>query len=183
MEKNKSATERSQPFRIASVIFKLTQDGVSPELARLARTAKNPTPVLRAMGMVFKSITEGTFNSVGAAFRPIPWKNKRDGSPSNLQKSTTLSKSFVLTVTDQFAKVSVQGGANQYASAHQFGADIYPKSGGVLTWVDAKGRRWFAKHVHIPARPFFPVVNGQLTPAAAAKIKAAALRAIARQGA
>lgn len=159
---------------------KVTHDDISPELRRLAATARNPTAVLRAMGMVFKSITEGTFNAVGASYRPTPWKQKRDGTPSNLQASTTLSKSFVLEVSSTYARVSVQGGAGVYAAIHQFGGDIYAK-GKALTWVDAAGRRWFVKHVRIPPRPFFPVLNGRITPAAEEKIRRAGLRAISRQ--
>ena len=36
--------------------------------------------VLRAMGTTFKSLTEGTFNSAGAQYRPQPWPAKKDGS-------------------------------------------------------------------------------------------------------
>jgi hypothetical protein len=60
------------------ISFRVDRDDVSPQLSRMAMTAKNPLPVFRAMGTTFKAITEGNFNSVGAAFRPKPWVPKRD---------------------------------------------------------------------------------------------------------
>jgi phage gpG-like protein len=159
------------------MFFKLKRDDVSPAVARLVKTAKNPEPVLRAMGTTFKSITEGNFNSVGAAYRPEPWPAKADGSASNLQRSTTLSKSFQLTVTSTTATVSNP----IYARVHQFGAIIKAVSSKALSWMD-NGVRRFAKQVRIPARPFFPVTkDGRLTPMAEEKVLAAGKRIIDKQ--
>ena len=159
------------------MFFRLTHDDLSPALARLLHTAHNPTPVLRAAGTVFKSITEGCFNSAGARFRPIPWKPKADGSPSNLQKSRTLSRSFHLEVTSQYAKLS---NPMIYAAIHQFGGKIVAK-GKALRWVDSAGVAHFCKSVTIPARPFFPVENGKLSPEASRLILAAAQRVVTAQ--
>jgi phage gpG-like protein len=160
------------------MFFKVTRNDVSPSLAKLASTAKNPLPVYRAMGTTFKSITEGTFNSVGASYRPAPWKPKRDGTPSILQsRNPVLSKSFHLEVTSTFAKLS---NPMLYAGVHQFGATITPKNAKALRF--QSGGKWFTvKKVVIPARPFFPVIDGKLTPAAEDKIRRAGERAIARQ--
>jgi phage gpG-like protein len=98
----------------------------------------------------------GTFNSVGAGYRPRPWAPKKDGSPSNLILHGVLSKSFHLDVTSTSAKVS---NPMIYAAPHQFGYD----------------KR------NLPPRPFFPVLDGRLTPAAEEKIGAAGERAILRQ--
>ena len=141
---------------MANVSFKITRNDVSPKLAGLASAAKNPSAVFRAMGTVFKSITEGNFNSVGAGYRPSAWPDKKDGTPSNLKKSGLLWHSFHLTVTDSAATLS---NPTPYAARHQFG---YEKGG-------------------TPPRPFFPVINGKLTPAAEEKIGAAAVRAIKAQ--
>ena len=111
---------------------------------------------LRAMGTVFMSITQGNFNGVGARYRPVPWANKKDGTPSNLKKSGLLSQSFHLEVTDNFAKVS---NPTVYAATHQFGRD-------------------WGRGSPIPARPFFPVQNGKLTPAAEKLIMAAGERVL-----
>ena len=126
------------------------------------------------MGTTFKSITEGTFNSVGASYRPMPWAAKWDGSASNLQRSTTMAKSFHLRVDDDSATLS---NPMPYAAAHQFGATIRSKSGGSLVF-KLGDKTVFAKKVTIPPRPFFPVLNGKLTPAAEEKIAAAARRVI-----
>lgn len=160
-------------------LFKIIRDDISPSLTRLVRTAKNPLPVLRAMGTTFKSITEGTFNSAGAAYRPKPWPPLKDpeGQPSILQKSTTLAKAFHLEVTAQAATLS---NPMPYAGIHQFGGTIRAK-GKALSWINSKGERVFAKMVKIPPRPFFPVLDGKLTPKAEEKISAAAQRVIERE--
>ncbi|MGA3268065.1 MAG: phage virion morphogenesis protein [Verrucomicrobiota bacterium] len=139
--------------------FHLTRNDVSPALSKLAATARHPAPVFRAMGTVFLSITMGTFNDAGADYRPKVWVPKKDGTPSKLQKSGTLSRSFHLAVTDKNATVS---NPCIYAATHQFG-------------------RTEGRGSPIPARPFFPVVDGKLTDRAAEKIRLAGLRAIERQ--
>jgi len=144
---------------MASIGFKLVRDDISPKLTKLAASAKNPAPVLRAMGTTFMSITMGNFNDVGAAYRPKPWANKKDGTPSKLQKSGTLARSFHLMVNNQSATVS---NPTIYAATHQFG-------------------RKTGRGAPIPARPFFPVADGKLTPAAEEKISAAGQRALERQ--
>lgn len=155
-------------------MFKPTRNDISPSLSRLAKGVKPPQRkrVLRAMGTTFKSITEGTFNSVGASYRPAPWPAKRDGSPSNLQKSTTMAKSFHLDVTDEYAKLS---NPMKYAAIHQFGGKIEGNP-----WLKFKiGDQWVTLHeVNMPPRPFYPVKDGKLTPKAEEKIGAAGRRVI-----
>jgi len=166
-------------------MFTLTRDDISPRLSRMASAARNKLPVLRAMGTTFKSITEGTFNSVGAAYRPTPWPPKKDGTPSILQSaSPTLSKSFHLTVTPEAATLLTP---MPYAAIHQFGGRtkphrILPKRGKALKF----GGKFYAAVNHpgsnIPARPFFPVdAGGRLTPRAEELIGRAGEREIAKQ--
>lgn len=163
-------------------LVKITRNDISTALSRLAAAARNPTPILRAMGTTFKSITEGNFNSVGAQYRPKPWPPKKDpaGQPSILQKTTTLAKAFHLTVTAQAATLS---NPMPYAAIHQFGGIIRPKTGKFLSWINSSGERVFARKVTIPARPYFPVLNEKLTPAAEEKIGNAARRIIAKEAA
>lgn len=156
--------------------FGVLKNDIAPALSKAAAAAKNPLPVFRAMGTTFKSITEGTFNSVGADMRPSPWPAKKDGTPSNLQKSTTLAKSFNLEVTNSYAALSTPV---VYARIHQFGGTI--KGNPWLRFQYAPGR-WATKAaVTIPPRPFFPVLNGKLTPKAYDLIARAGHRALARQ--
>lgn len=146
-------------------------------VARIGTLTTDGSPVWRSMGTTLKSITEGTFNSVGAAFRPKAWPPKRDGTPSILQQSTTLSKAFHLEVTRRSATVR---NSTKYAAIHQFG--------GVIRAVNAKalrftvgGQTFYRKSVRIPARPFFPISDsGRLTEPAARMIARAGARAIDR---
>lgn len=155
----------------------ITRDDVSPGLRKLASAARRPLAVFQAMGNTFKSITEGNFNSAGARFRPRPWPALWDGRPSILQKSTTMAKSFRLEVTNTYARVS---NPMVYAPVHQFGKVITASPGKRLSWVGANGKRVFARSVEIPARPFFPVVDGKLTVDAERLISRAGERALRR---
>lgn len=171
---------------MAALNFKITRDDVSPALAKMARSAKRPEPVFRAMGTTLMSITMGNFNEVGAGYRPRPWPAKKDGTPSNLQKSGTLSRSFHLEATDRFAKV---GTPVIYAAVHQFGSkghELGKKVGTVK--IKYASRRYAGSYSDVlsgghgtPPRPYFPVENGRLTPQAEEKIKAAGERAMRRQ--
>ena len=159
------------------ITIRIRDQGVAALLARARRVGANSEPILRAMGTTLKSITEGTFNSVGAAYRPSPWAPKRDGTPSILQKSTTLAKSFFLTVTSRSATV---GNPMRYAAIHQFGGEIRPKNAAALRF-QSGGRWWTVQKVTMPARPFFPITSGgEFTSAAVGLIVRAGERALAR---
>ena len=171
---------------MAALGFRITRDDIAPKLAKLAATARHPEKVFRAMGTTFMSITMGNFNDAGADYRPRPWPAKKDGTPSKLQKSGTLSRSFHLEVGPTFAKVS---NPVIYAAIHQFGAadhvagtkvgtvkTKYANSRYKVSWQDVlEGGHG------IPPRPYFPVENGKLTPKAEEKIRAAGERAVMKQ--
>lgn len=167
---------------MAGLSLKLTRNDIAPALSKLAAGARNPTAVLRAMGTTFKSITEGTFNSVGARFRPKAWPVLKDpaGQPSILQRSTTMCKAFQLEVTSTYARLS---NPMVYARIHQFGGVIKPKGAKRLSWIGSDGGRRFAAKVTIPARPFYPVTSdgSGLTPEAEGLIARAGERALQRQ--
>lgn len=145
---------------MSRVSFTVKVDTLRPQLAKLQAAGKDTTPVMRSMGNVFKSITEGNFNSVGAQHRPAPWPAKKDGTAATLKKSGLLWHSFHLTVGKNLATLS---NPTPYAAHHQFGSSKATGRGSGL-----------------PARPFYPVVNNQLTPYAQAQITAAGERAIRR---
>jgi phage gpG-like protein len=160
------------------MLFRITHNDISPAFHRLLKLARNPQPVLRAAGNVFMSITMGTFNSVGASFRPITWEPKADGAPCNLQQSTTLARAFHLEVTNTTATVS---NPMPYAAIHQHGGRIEAKNAKALRWIGDDGQPHFAKAVTMPARPFFPVVNDRLTEPAQRLVLAAGEKAVRRQ--
>jgi phage gpG-like protein len=161
---------------MANVSFRVTRDDIRPALAKMLATAKNPEKVMRSMGTTFMSITMGNFND--SDYRPSPWVPKKNGSPSNLKLNNVLSRSFHLSVTSTTATVSTP---EDYAAIHQFGGTIKPKKGPYLMFEWAPGKWAKVKEVIMPARPFFPVENGVLTPRAEEKIAAAGQRALARE--
>ena len=167
-------------------MFTLTRDDISPKMTRLAASARNPEKVFRAMGTTFMSITMGNFNDAGSDCRPSVWPAKKDGSPSKLQKSGTLSRSFHLDVSSMGATVS---NPTIYAATHQFGSaghELGKKVGSVKTKYANKLFKGSWNDVlsgghGTPPRPFFPVLDGKLTPKAEELIAAAGMRAIERQ--
>lgn len=159
--------------------FKVTRNDISPKLSAMAAAAKNPEPVFRAMGTTFMSLTMGNFNDAGSEYRPKPWANKKDGTPSKLQKSGTLARSFHLEASNTFAKVS---NPTIYAATHQFGSEKSDQQAKAAAAKEkSTGAQVSAVTRNIPARPFFPVENGKLTPKAEEKLKAAGERALKRQ--
>lgn len=163
---------------MASVFFKLVRDDISPKLSRMARTARQPKPILLAMGNAFKSITVGNFNSAGLQYRPTPWPAKMDGTAATLKKTGHLWSSFNLEVTDQFARLS---NPTPYAAIHQFGGTIEPVNADALVFKGPDGKPIFAKKVTMPPRPFYPVLNGKLTAPAEKLIAAAGEKAARKQ--
>lgn len=160
--------------------LKLVSDGVTPVLKKCQQLGLRPRPLLQAMGNTFLSITKGNFNSTGAAMRPVPWKPKTDGTPSNLRKNGLLSASLHLDVTDQSATV---GSPMEYAAIHQFGGVITPDKKQALHFQLADGHWVTVKSVTMPARPYFPVTAGgtRLTGLAETLIARAGERALMRQ--
>ena len=162
---------------MAQVKFSITRDDLRPALTRLVKLGKDPTPVLRSMGTVFLSITMGNFKTGNAEYRPLVWKPKWGGAAATLQKSGTLSRAFHLSVSRTLATVQ---NPMPYAAIHQFGGVIKPKGKKALAWLGANGVKIVRKSVTIPPRPFYPVLNGQLTPKASEKIVAAGMNAVRR---
>ncbi|HXT10834.1 MAG TPA: phage virion morphogenesis protein [Candidatus Angelobacter sp.] len=155
---------------MATVSIRITRDDIRPAFARAKKLGRDTTPIMRAMGDTFKSITEGNFSAAGASYRPIPWVNKKDGTPRTLKKSGLLWHSFHLTVTKDTATLA---NPTPYAAVQQFG------SGDVDRRRQAEAAKRSAAKVHkmnIPASPFYPVKDGKLTPAAEEKIGAAGMR-------
>jgi phage gpG-like protein len=167
--------------RMSRATFTMTKNDISPALARLAASARHPRKVFLAMGNVFKSITVGNFNSAGLQYRPIPWVPKKDGTPATLKKTGLLWKSFNLEVTDQYARLS---NPTPYAAVHQFGSADYHSGDVILehheTATGSITKLSGARKQNIPPRPFYPVENGRLTPAAEKLIAAAGEKALMR---
>lgn len=118
--------------------IKLARDDVTPQLQRLMRNVKNPQPLLRAIGVGLVGLTKETFNN--SALRPIAWQAKKDGTPSTL-KSREASLWRSIKVQAVTAKGVLIGSDKAYAAIHQLGGRSRP----------------------MPARPYFPVWQNQIT--------------------
>jgi len=143
------------------VTYTIVSDTVTPDLrARLARV-QNPEPALRRMGEVLVNWARQAFRDTSK--RPLPWpkladktlaqKKKKGYGSKPLIASGTLARSpRVVSVTRNEVVVGSDRAVGRYslAAIHQLGAP---------------GRR-------IPARPFFPFLNGQTMPAARAQVVA-----------
>lgn len=160
-----------------SFSLNVVEDSISPALTRLVETARNPAPVVRAMGTTFYSIVKGNFEG-DTSYRPATWKPKYQGGPSRLRKSNTLFNSIFLRSE---ARQAIVGTPMVYAAIHQFGGIIKPKKGDFLVFSAADGAPIFASEVKIPPRPFFPIKDGKLTAKAEEKILRAGQRVIEKQ--
>lgn len=141
-------------------------------LDRLAEfTAEARQSVHLSLANRLRRIVVTMFDSSGAAGRPKEWQKKKDGTPSNLIKTTTLVNSFGVNATPDFGSVFTPV---EYASTHQFGGDFdVPEHDRTIR--QAFGRpvdppktiRVRAYKMSVPARPFFPFDDqGNLTPEA-----------------
>ena len=97
----------------------------------------------------------GMMNDVGLAV--AQWMRENVYMNFTKHPTGTLAASIFSTVmtNDQGASVYVGPNASQlpYTRIHEFGGDIYPVNKKWLSWV-TDGKRYFSKHVYIPARPY-----------------------------
>jgi phage gpG-like protein len=161
---------------MSAALIQIARDDLRPKFRALEKIGRDTTPVVRAMGNTLLSITQRNFSSLGTDERPTPWPPKYGGKPATLKQSGLLWHSFHLTVTPRTATVA---NPTKYAAIHQFGGIIRAK-GKALVFNGLNGKKVFRKQVKIPARPFYPIINGQLTPSAAKKIADAGERVITR---
>ncbi len=137
------------------VTYTIVSDTVTPDLkARLARVS-NPEPALRWMGLVLANSAKQAFRDPSK--RPAPWaplkqttverKKKKGYGSKELIASGALARSprvIAASRTEVTVGSDRAAGPWSLAAIHQLGA---PRRG-------------------IPARPFFPFLNGQTTPEA-----------------
>lgn len=129
--------------------IRIAVDTLTPGMQKLARSldSSGRKDLLEAMAIELKGATVEAFQS--PADRPAPWPAKRDGSPSNLVDTTSLRQSFQVNASSRESSVTTD---RVYAAAHQFGVPDR----------------------NLPARPFFPFLQGRITNAASERIKAVA---------
>lgn len=150
------------------VTLTITNDGLSPDLARRVRVVSDKSRFHRAMGIALVSLTKRAFND--PSLRPGAWPALAGGGAARLRKSGTLAESpRVVSATSSGVTV---GTDRKYAAIHQLGGKtkahvIRPKFKkalktpfGVFAKVNHPGSK-------IPARPYFPFYrDGRPTPRA-----------------
>lgn len=148
------------------------KDGISPELARMARQFADRKPILQAMGAGLVGVAQDAFRDSG--LRPAPWEPSRntDGTfRQTLLASGALRRSVrIVSLTGKAVTVGVD---RIYGAIHQFGGKITAK-GGALHFT-LGGKDIFVKSVQIPARPYFPFDDqGNMTAPGQRRVEAAA---------
>lgn len=129
-----------------SLTIQVTKDDLTPSIHALLAKSKNLQPALRTVAAGLVSLAKQSFND--SSKRPAPWKAKKDGTPATLKgRNAVLWRSLQATnfTTNSFTL----GSPLPYAAIHQLGG---------LT------RK-------MPARPYWPILNGQLTPLAVQTIE------------
>ena len=127
-----------------SLVLKL--DEITPSLERLSDPAVLQRATLAA-GTVVGALAQRAFTEPG--LRPSAWPARKRSKASHplLMLSGTLSKSIHVEMEgNDTVKVGVPDETGKYGAVHQFGSSKSSGRGG-----------------GIPARPFFPVVEDQLT--------------------
>lgn len=132
----------------------IIKDGISPKLRKMLKGIKPRGPVLKAMGTVVVEMGRQAFSMEDR--RPTAWPprkpRKGDGGHPLLVKSGTLRRGLRVVKTSE-RNVTI-GSDRAYAAVHQLGS-----------------RKTSGRGSGIPARPFLPIINGKLTPRAAAAIE------------
>lgn len=139
-------------------------DTLTADLLRRLRgmDAGRRRAALEAVGLGLASMARRAFNT-SPDLRPSPWANKKDGSPSTLQKSTRLRQSVrVTSVSPNHVSVGTEAA---YGRIHQLGGKtrphvIKPKKGKALAFTIG-GKKITVRRVNhpgsdIPARPYLP---------------------------
>lgn len=179
----------------------ITDSGVIAAMRRVAEGTRSPRSLMRTIAGTLESETEQNFAAQGrpAWLGLAPRTKARRGADARiLQDKGRLAASIATAYGTDF----VQIGSNlAYAAIHQLGGDIEKAEqsrlvrhrtdakGNLLRTEHFKGRglvfakdshkrvleRWFhqgAHRVHIPARPYLPVLpDGSLQPSAGAAVE------------
>lgn len=132
---------------VLNIRLRLKRDDLRPAITGMWDKLRSGgrRSLLGAVGDEFRAMAQEQFGA-DRPNRPAPWaplskryqKRIKYSGPPKLILSGHLNQSMTVNATDQVVFVSANEG---YAEAQQFGRP----------------------EVNLPARPFFPVVNGQLT--------------------
>jgi phage virion morphogenesis protein len=132
------------------------RNGISPELARRAAAVRDKWPILHAMGAELTSITKKNFTE--SSMRPAPWAPlkpatlaRKKGRGGILRLTGAMMQS--IRITEVTSSTVTVGSDRPQAAIHQLG-----------------GRTGKNHAVNMPPRPFFPILNGRLTPLAQERI-------------
>lgn len=125
-----------------SITFRVTTNTISPGLQKAIRRVKNPTPILRVMGVALQSYAVDSFTDPSK--RMAPWAPKHTGEPSNLTETTSLRRSIRITALTS-SHVDV-GTDRRYGAIHQFGGKARPMPKRPFLPMDHAGK------MHAPAQ-------------------------------
>lgn len=139
-------------------------DTITPALRLVLAAASDKKPYLEVLGMAVVSVSKRSFTD--ASLRAATWANKKDGSASTLQASTSLRRS--VRVTGLTAEEVTVGSDRAYAAIHQLGGTtrahvIKARKAKALAFGGMFRRSVKHPGSKIPARPYIPVSTSGLT--------------------
>lgn len=144
-----------------NVNWTLLANQLEAKLAKMQANGAEKRKALGALGNVLKNRIQLCFR-LGKSPWNVPWKPLnpayRVGQP--LRHTGRLQRSITSQVVGDAAIV----GTNvRYAAPQNFGATILPVKAKFLAAPTAGGGLHFLKMATIPARPFMPIIGGQVT--------------------
>lgn len=154
------------------------RDGITPELARIARQVKDRKPILEAMALQLVSLTKRAFSS--PELRPLPWPPRKSDGPTKYKVRAGLKDAGKTKIAKTHSLLRLSGALwHSIRVAEVTNDHATVASDRVYAAHQQFGSRPGSKQ-NLPPRPFFPFASptSEMTPLAQEKLKKIALAKI-----
>jgi phage gpG-like protein len=147
------------------------KDGITPELARIAREIKDRKPILEAMALQLVGVTKRAFYT--PALRAAPWAPRKSEGPTKYKVREGLKGAGKTRTAKTHALLRLSG-----ALWHSIRVDELTNDHATVATdrVYGAAQQFGYEPRKLPARPFFPFATptSEMTPTAQEKIQKAA---------
>lgn len=153
------------------------RDGITPELARIARDIKDRKPILKDMALQLVSITKRAFSD--ASLRPAPWPPRKSDGPTKYKVRAGLKNAGQTRTAKSHNLLRLSGALWQSIRV----AEVTHEQATVASdRVYAAAQQFGYAPRKLPARPFFPFATptSEMTATAKEKIQKVARDRIAK---